>query len=65
MLLSAGPPEPPHTLTLAITHDYNDKVLSARGGAGQRVGIKNRPAGLNPLNHTESHSRHTTVKDHT
>ena len=45
MLLSAGPPELPHTLTLATEHDYNDKVLSARGGAGQRVGIQKQARG--------------------
>ena len=45
MLLSADPPEPPHTLTLAIKHDYSDKVLSARGGAGQRVGIQKQARG--------------------
>jgi hypothetical protein len=32
-------------LTLATADDYNSKVLSARGGAGQRVGIQKQARG--------------------
>ena len=35
--------------------DYKSKVLSARGGAGQRTWIQNRPAGLRPDRITQNH----------
>ena len=45
-----------YRLTLFTADDYNSKVLSERGGAGQRVGYnKNRPAGFTQQNHPESH----------
>ena len=63
-----------HGLTLFTADDYNrltlSKVLSTRGGAGQRVGYslyKNRPAGLFTQNHlhtdtvTRVTSRDTTA----
>ena len=49
-------------LTLTTADDYNSKVLSERGGAGQRVGYnKNRPAGFTQQNHPESHSTSVRV----
>ena len=42
-------------LTLFTANDYNSKVLSERGGAGQRCRLyKNRPAGFTQQNNSES-----------
>jgi len=35
-------------LTLTTADDYNSKVLSERGGAGQRVGLQKQARGLHP-----------------
>ena len=43
--------------------DYKSKALSARGGAGQRAGIQNRPTGLAQQNHPESPATTSTILD--
>ena len=48
-------------LTLFTADDYNSKVLSERGGAGQRVGLQKQARGLHP---TESPQNHLSYVRH-
>ena len=46
-------------LTLFTADDYNSKVLSARGGAGQRVGYTKTGLRASPNRITQNHKSHT------
>ena len=48
-------------LTLTTADDYNSKVLSERGGAGQRVGYTKTGPRASPNRITQNHTGHSTA----
>ena len=52
-------------LTLTTADDYNSKVLSERGGAGQRVGYTKIGPRASPNRITQNHNTSTTFKYYT
>ena len=51
-------------LTLTTADDYNSKVLSERGGAGQRVGYTKTGLRASPNRITQNHALNVTIRSY-